>query len=953
MRLALRSLASLIALCAPLSSVYSYTVIKDLSTLEIKTPWLKERKQLKISLKNGIQALIISDPQLTQSALAVAVKAGSWDDPIEYPGMAHFCEHMLFMGNKKYPAEDEFFRFVGDNGGMANAYTAGDHTVYLFSANNQAFIDGMDRLSQFFIEPLFPESSVKRELLAVDQENDKNIQNDGWRHWMVMKETGNPRHPNAQFSTGTAQTLGVIPLADLKKWFHTHYSADGMMVVAMTHEPLDVAAKAIEEKFASIPKRKGSSYPTETLTSELQRGHLIAIEPYKDLRILNLTWEISDHPSDEHGDQVLAALISSRHEGSLSLELMHEELASSVNCTSEKVGGRNRIFQIEIELTETGVQHVDQVIEKIFQYLALLRQNPVPQSFQKELKAMSLLSYEYQTQVPVFESVSSVIELLLQQPIAYFPDHSCMTHANQQESAKKVLNELKANRCIFFLIAKPELSKISSDRKERWYETPYTIKAIPANQLAALEQIALNDTLRLPEPNPWVPQNFSLVPKSSSSDVSLLIKEPIGVLYHEQDAQFMIPVNAIKLVVHPPRSDAHLEQLAFIDLLAYALSQKDSISIDRAVFAGLVVDIHREGMGLGVVLKGYSDKSKIFWHHIMEELKNLQLTNEEFERFKSDLMLANRNGAQQAPYIQAYQTIRDIVRNDSPLPLDLESALKNLSLQNFNQLHTAFFERCYLEMFCFGNLTAQDSVDFFETVTNVWACQPILPENISRSVGLNLKSCGPFRLEQTINQYGNAALLCLQSPTRGLKGKPAVLVLEKILKTAFFDTLRTKQQTGYITQMRAVEAIDALNLFFLVQSTTYEANELIARFDLFLEDFLGRFSEEVPLERFNQIKAAVIQELSKPMETMSYYLGQRFHEAFDLEGRFNEAAYLIHCLQRLSYEEFKAAAVKIIHRENQQRIALCMNGEVKRTKSLRYMTVSKDEILKASDSALR
>jgi len=37
-------------------------------------------------------------------------------DPEELPGLAHFCEHMLFLGTEKYPVENEYSRFLSENG---------------------------------------------------------------------------------------------------------------------------------------------------------------------------------------------------------------------------------------------------------------------------------------------------------------------------------------------------------------------------------------------------------------------------------------------------------------------------------------------------------------------------------------------------------------------------------------------------------------------------------------------------------------------------------------------------------------------------------------------------------------------------------------------------------------------------------------------------------------------
>src|SRR5579872_4220191 len=152
-----------------------YKIIEDKASIPILTPSLAERKTAKLQLDNGLKVYLISDPEAEQSAAALAVEAGSWQDPKEYPGMAHFLEHMLFMGTAAYPKENEYMQFISDNGGQPNAYTASDRTVYIFSINNDAFKGAFDRFSHFFVDPLFNPSSIGRELHAVDQEHAKNI----------------------------------------------------------------------------------------------------------------------------------------------------------------------------------------------------------------------------------------------------------------------------------------------------------------------------------------------------------------------------------------------------------------------------------------------------------------------------------------------------------------------------------------------------------------------------------------------------------------------------------------------------------------------------------------------------------------------------------------------------------------------------------------------------------
>jgi len=66
-------------------------------------------------------------------------------DPREIPGLAHFLEHMLFLGTEKYPEENEYHKFLAENGGSSNAYTGRDHTCYYFESAPKALEPALDR----------------------------------------------------------------------------------------------------------------------------------------------------------------------------------------------------------------------------------------------------------------------------------------------------------------------------------------------------------------------------------------------------------------------------------------------------------------------------------------------------------------------------------------------------------------------------------------------------------------------------------------------------------------------------------------------------------------------------------------------------------------------------------------------------------------------------------------
>lgn len=65
-----------------------------------------------LKLVNGLKVLIVSDPVTDKSAAALTVDVGHMSDPTDIPGLAHFCEHMLFLGTEKYPNENAYSTFL-------------------------------------------------------------------------------------------------------------------------------------------------------------------------------------------------------------------------------------------------------------------------------------------------------------------------------------------------------------------------------------------------------------------------------------------------------------------------------------------------------------------------------------------------------------------------------------------------------------------------------------------------------------------------------------------------------------------------------------------------------------------------------------------------------------------------------------------------------------------------
>jgi hypothetical protein len=153
---------------------------------EVRKRPLDERLYKAFELPNGMRVLLVSDPSSSRSAAALDVNVGAFSDPRKVPGLAHFCEHMSFLGTKKFPKEEEFSSYLSSHGGSSNAYTDSEDTVYYFDVNADFTKEALDRFSQFFISPLFTQSATDRELNAIDSEHAKNINSDAFRLYQVI-----------------------------------------------------------------------------------------------------------------------------------------------------------------------------------------------------------------------------------------------------------------------------------------------------------------------------------------------------------------------------------------------------------------------------------------------------------------------------------------------------------------------------------------------------------------------------------------------------------------------------------------------------------------------------------------------------------------------------------------------------------------------------------------------
>ncbi|KAJ3207689.1 Insulinase (Peptidase M16) [Clydaea vesicula] len=372
---------------------------------DVEKPSIDERKYRHLKLDNDLEVLLISDKDTEKAAAALDVHVGQMCDPIECQGLAHFLEHLLFM----YPVENDYSEYLSAHGGHSNAFTGLENTNYYFEVN-QEFLEGaLDRFAQFFLEPLFLESSTEREMNAVNSEHMKNIQQDAWRLHQLQRDLADPNHPYSKFGTGNLETLGEGPkqngieirkvLLDFHKSIRIkYYSANIMRLVVLGKEPLDILTEWVVSRFSlvankniQVPSCVGHPLGTDQL------GKVLFVKPVKDVRQLSLTFAFPD--SEQHylekPEAYLSHLVGHESAGSILSVLKKKGWAMGLSSYGGSGGKNFDFFKVSIELTEEGEARYEEIIDICFQYFKMIKSAGAQEWVFKETQSLSQLNFRF------------------------------------------------------------------------------------------------------------------------------------------------------------------------------------------------------------------------------------------------------------------------------------------------------------------------------------------------------------------------------------------------------------------------------------------------------------------------------------------------------------------------------------------------------------------------------
>ena len=328
------------------------------------------RKAQGIILENGIKIVLISDLTNSMSSCAVSIGSGSNDEEIN--GLAHFLEHLLFMGSTKYPKHNIYHEYVLSNGGIDNAFTSDKITCYYLSLNNKSFLNGLDIFSYFFKEPLLDIKYIKSETNIIDSEHNKNINSESWIIDHLYKKFIKNKKFN-KFSTGNNKSLKNITKDEIFDFYNKNYTSSNMCVSIIDKFEISKMLIKYIGFFESIPKKENKKIITKEDVILDTENNLLMFDLNNNIKNINIYLLLNcdnKNIDDLNIVDLINYIIGLEYLNSLCYRYKENNLSNNILSTIDHYYDLHALIKTTIDIN--NIDDVDIIIQYFNNYISKL-----------------------------------------------------------------------------------------------------------------------------------------------------------------------------------------------------------------------------------------------------------------------------------------------------------------------------------------------------------------------------------------------------------------------------------------------------------------------------------------------------------------------------------------------------------------------------------------------------
>ncbi|WP_245961406.1 insulinase family protein [Thalassotalea euphylliae] len=879
-----------------------------------------DKKQYQpLTLSNGLQVLLVQNTESEKAAAALAINAGHFDDPRDREGLAHFVEHMLFLGTKNYPDGSEYQKFISQHGGHHNAWTGTEHTCFFFDIQSNFLPEALARFADFFICPLLSEEFVETERQNIDAEFKLKLKDDIRRLYDVHKATVNQAHPFSQFSVGNLETLadrdGQSAQADILAYFEQNYRANLMTLAIEGPQPLEELEQLAKQYFSSI-KTGGDK---KTITTPLYLAeHLaqeISVTPVKEERQLIVSFAMPgiDEYYQHKPESVLTYLLGHEGKGSILSLLKQQHLALGLTAGSGINGSNFKDFNISISLTEQGEQEIDGILDIVFSYIQLLKSKPLSHTYYIEKQKLARIAFDYMERLKPLDSVNQLAVNMQHYPVEDYIAGDYLMAGMCDDSVEHLLTFLSPNNCRIVKIGQ----NYQCDQLSPWYQVPYQVSAISPQTLERWQTITVHQDLKLPAPNPYIIDKPQVWPHSHESSKPALIDNHNGLcVWYKQDTTYKVPKGYIYIGIDSPLAIASTANIVMTRMFVDIFSDQVIEEHYDAELAGIHYQLYAHQGGMTLQLSGLSEKQPLLLERLLASLIQHNFTEQAFEQSKALHVKQWQNADKNKSISQLFATLSSLMQPHNPAASELLETVSSISFAQFMRFCGRLFEHITLEVLIHGNWLESHARAIAKQIEDGFNHCFDGRNHVSCPV-IDIDGHQEYIVPVLLPEHDHAAVCYYPQTEKDEHSTALTMLTSHFLAPLFFQEMRTEKQYGYLVNVGYIPINRYPGIAFYIQSPHTSPVELVSAMDEFIATVSDKLSS-VTNEQWQTFKFGLSAQLAEK-DTSLRTKSQRFWAAISNQDfTFDRKQRLLEAINDISLEQVIAFIDKVLCKTDNQ-----------------------------------
>ncbi len=883
----------------------------------IRKPSNDTRKYKRLVLNNKLEVIIVYDKDADISAASLSVGVGYYMDPPDCLGLAHFLEHMLFMGTKKYPSTKYFMEFVNNHGGMTNAHTAHEFTTYFYNIQSKNFEKSLDIFAQFFIDPLLNGKNINKEMNAVDSEHSKNLNKDIWRVDRIIQMVSRNDHPYHKFSTGTLETLNCKNIKQkLVDFFNKYYSSNVMKLVVCSNISISRLETIIRKVFGKIKNRNyipkkynGKPFDFSDSIDNSECYKLIKMVPIANVDNVYIFWQLPPlkkyfmkKPLD-----YISSLLGHESKGSLIQYLRDSGLALSINVGSYDEDISMSLFFVNIELTKKGFQHIPEIISLVYEYIDQIKNIGIEEWRFNENKDIAGIFFKYLPKKEQTELVLHMSENLL-----YYPYENVLSVPYDYEKYSKDTYKL-INRCLSDFDKKKSIVLISSKKyndlaikNEKYYGIKYIYKKYP-NKLGdefKYNNILHINNLHLPIKNTFIPSNISILPTEDDN----IDNQPIRIntihdnieIWFKKDNKFKLPKVLVKIKLYNHKISDNLRNRALFNLYINIINYTNLSDSYYAILAGTDFKIVSDMETVEIHLFTYYQKVKKILKLIVNSVINPKFDQNIFNFVKMAYHKELENFIYDSPVALGLEYLKEKSFKVFYSNEEILKIINDIEYVDVKKVRDMIINSSKMKCFIGGNIHKKDATNLVNILSkltpkkSIKSGMPIVKMDLLQPGQIDeyiRDAYNPEEPDSAIILFYEIEFLRSDTTKNWDKLFGMLLMTNILTEERFFHELRSIQQSGYIVKSFIINLGGLYNsvrgLSFLIQSSKKSLEELEKNIKLFIKNSF-KFIKNLNDTDFENTKKTVITLLNRNDNSMIDEFNRYFSQIFTGEYMFDK-----------------------------------------------------------------